>query len=115
MKTSDVLIEAKKLIQNPKNWIKEHYSTDKDGQVLGTGNLDISCKFCSIGALQKVLKNDNFRKSSSAYFLLGLHTQEQYKMRVAEFNDCPSTTHQMIMKLWQDTIDEQIKEEAQYE
>jgi hypothetical protein len=121
MRASKVLIEAKKLIENADNWLKGCYAENKQGRPVGP--LDsAACKFCSAGAIQKITKLSLIGDGGSADYChilmkntkLAITTYNS-DLRLMDFNDSPATTHAMVMQVWQDAIDEQIKKEVDWD
>lgn len=50
MTTSQILREARKLIEKPENWTQGAYARDKDGNEVDVCD-DAACCFCSMGAV----------------------------------------------------------------
>lgn len=50
MKTKEVLLKARKLIELPENWIKGTYARNKNDTAVGLESKS-ACKFCLSGAL----------------------------------------------------------------
>ena len=105
MSVRDVLIEAKKLISDENNWIKNNY-TDSEG-----------C-FCAAGAVREatdwgIVQNGYTPEAEKAFWFLSSISKELYPMRgikgnIIEFNDHPKTTHAEIISVF----DEAIKRES---
>lgn len=57
MKSSEVLIQAKSLIESPDNWVQGVYSKNSEDRVVHFLAPD-ACKFCSLGAIARVEKYD---------------------------------------------------------
>lgn len=94
MKTLDVLIEAKKLIQNPENWIQGDYSNEQR-----------TC-FCSLGAIAKVESVENWDSDSRpAALLLRAVVADQLSKsyNFAGYND--THTHSEVMEAFDKAIE----------
>ncbi len=50
MKTNELLIEARRLIEKPENWLQRTYARDTDGTPVPDTDPS-ACRFCSKGAL----------------------------------------------------------------
>lgn len=115
MKTSEILIEAKKLIKNPDNWIKyARAKTTKHG--LGVDPLDeqATC-FCAVGAVQKI-KNcdvDTAYSCQEANLLSECLPKTFHLHRIWSFNDNFKTTHNQIIQVFNKAIRLAIKQESQ--
>ena len=95
MKPSQILRKAKALIDSPEKWLKGSYAADEHGNALQIDN-QIACKFCSVGALQKICDDANVY--FGAMFYLGRETSNN----VAIFND--THTHAEVMAKWDEAI-----------
>lgn len=109
MKTSEILIKAKGLIKNPDNWIKGAIARNKDGITYENALSPEACKFCSIGAIQRITGKVNF--SEDALRALRMQTAK-LGVDVVSYNDSPRTTHKMIMALFKKAIAKQILKEG---
>lgn len=53
MNTLQILIEARKLIEKPKNWTRVYYALDDEGELVEPRESRATC-FCMLGAIAKV-------------------------------------------------------------
>ncbi len=86
MKTKvQILTEAKALIEDPANWIKENAS-------------DGGCKFCMVGAVSEVYGLTEGDAERGAGTLLSKVVWKLSRMSIPAFNDLRTTTHADVMK-----------------
>lgn len=108
MKTSKILKKAKKIISNPVNWTKYRLAKTEDFVSVEPMSEDAFC-FCSIGAVEKALDGEDYSPEYvNALNCLNLVVKQKNKKNcdtVSSFNDKSSTTHDDIMKLFDDAID----------
>ena len=57
MKTKQILIEARKLIENKDNWTQFVYARDIRGLKV-VEDSPVACRFCLLGALNRVARSD---------------------------------------------------------
>lgn len=89
MKSSEQLRAAKELIKDPNNWIRGHYSDDAH------------VKFCMLGALNEVAEDGVASYDDAMGFLCCALPK---RWGIPEFNDHPDTTHDAVMKVYEDAI-----------
>lgn len=117
MKTSEILIAAKKLIEDEKNWIQGTYAVDDKGFLSGArwGNEDDAVCFCSLGAIANV---SGVRHGASGRFNpFGKEWPQEAEdllMEVVDsdihtFND--THTHAEVMEMWDKAIKLAIEKE----
>lgn len=99
MNIYETLVAAKKLIENPENWLQGEYCNGKD--------IDVSTCFCSIGAVKKVLGHaalSSDRNPATEALGAGFGGFSY----IAIYNDFHS--HAEVMAMWDKAI-EKAKEE----
>ena len=106
-KPSELLTEAKAVIEDVTHWTTQVYARDQYGEPEGPSS-DSACQFCSLGALRKIWftsdKRDYFIKGTpydtACDFLIkaikSLHPT--YHGVIADFND--ARTHGEVMEAW---------------
>lgn len=125
-KASDNLKAAKALISNPENWIKRYYEQDENGKVDPYNTLP-ACKFYTIGANQRaslshfgsrlndyswLVKSEHRSDHETVLALTSRHLRQALNelfnstrySGVASYNDDPATTHEDILKLYDNAI-----------
>lgn len=124
-KASDNLKAAKALISKPENWIKRYYEQDEDGKHSSSKPV---CKFCTIGANQRaslshfgslpddyswVVKSEHRSDHETVLSLTSRYLRQALKelpnlimkySGVADYNDDSATTHEDILKLYDNAI-----------
>ena len=103
------LTEAKDVIQNPSNWMKNKMCNGGDNGA-GDCDYDMSDRFCSLDAIRKVRRHGwmEAQDALSAAAPRPKHSSPD-PYYVAAFNDEPSTTHADVMALFDLAIEEQCK------
>lgn len=92
------LIDAKKLIENPGNWLQGHYAETLDKYHVRPLNPN-ACKFCASGAIARACNDFNPH---------GLYGDVCYYMRmnigipIPTFND--KSSHSQVLKIFDDVI-----------
>ena len=95
-----LLMDAQKLIRKPENWTKGTFARSASNrQVLPTSPR--AQKFCSWGAIVRAAGDGREFLADDALFLL---EKEMGTYNASLFNDAPSTTHPMIMRLFNKAI-----------
>lgn len=108
MKISDILIEAKKKIDTPKNWTTHYLARDNAGRVTSIDCKSAVC-FCSIGALELEFFEKDIPRSTWYQCIKAL--QVSMGSYVPDFND--THTHQEVMEAWDQAISVQKQVEGQ--
>jgi hypothetical protein len=109
MRVSQILIEAKKLIDTPDKWTKWANARDKDGNPLyvytGSNAGNVAC-MCSNGAVMSVaLPQYNSKIYLQAMQVLDRATHAAgFCMGIVSYNDAGSTTHTDLMAIWDKAI-----------
>lgn len=115
MKTSEILIEARKLIKNPDNWTKHaRAKTSKHGLGVDPLNVNATC-FCAVGAVQKVKNCDvDTAYTCPEVKLLSECLPANFHLdRIWSFNDDFKTKHTQIIQVFNNAIRLAIKKESQ--
>lgn len=118
MKNSEILINAKKLIEKPENWTKKYLAKDSFGYKVEPLSEKAVC-FCSVGAVKRA-SGFHDRNADSVYnhecvLLLNeaLLQLEFYQHGVIWlFNDRFDTEHEKVIKVFDKAI-EIAKEQEQ--
>ncbi len=95
-----LLMDAKALIAKPENWIQGTFSRNVAGKAVPTYDID-ACQFCASGALYhatKLICNSHYVVARK---MLGDFVPAR---RLISFNDAPTTTHPMVVKLFNKAI-----------
>lgn len=116
MKPSEILKQARDLIGTPGKWCKKTMARNQEGN--GVANWDTNaCAWCAVGACLRVCGDSTnsqvFVSKTPIYSFLCKAMEKKYGLladTLAEFNDLPKTTHDMIMGLFNDAI--QLAKEA---
>lgn len=117
-----ILLAAKKLIADPKSWLKGDYATTKRKKSVAIFSEDAAC-FCSMGALFRArsdsygsgaVTREKINKYNNACRALNVAIKEVSPTadNIVQFNDDPSTLHsdvifafnKAIRKTYQDRI-----------
>lgn len=108
MKTSEILIAAKALIENPENWVRGDYARPaKDSSDSIYGNDPKATCFCSLGALQRINNDEDHCTTGHEY----LHhvAMTGYDKSIVDVND--EHDHQEVMALWDKAIEKAKQDE----
>lgn len=97
MKTSEILIKAKSLIDSPEKWTQEVFARDAKKQQVEHKSPDAVC-FCSLGALSLVAGKDSYDFATARQYLRAA-IGDQF---IASFND--DHTHEEVMSAWDKAI-----------
>lgn len=90
--------EARRLLSDPERWTKGASARDRNGIPIGSLNHNATC-WCSFGAIDKVV---NYNVLLQGYDIwLTKYLGKSY----IQYNDLSSTTHEDIMKMFDETID----------
>lgn len=114
MNTREILIAARKKIENEENWCRKSYARDKSG-VATNPSYEKAHSFCAIGAIKSVRGdiNDltvvNFWKAED---LLIKKSFENYDEDITEVNDDPDYGHKLVLKIYDEVIKD-LEEKAQ--
>jgi hypothetical protein len=92
--TRDQLVEAKKLIENKRHWIKEE-------AVKSLGNGEYA--FCAVGAVFTVEQMRTTHRNNCIFGALRVNIPGNIGS-VSFYNDARETTHQDILNLFDDAI-----------
>jgi hypothetical protein len=96
MKTKKILIEARKVIEDPKNWTQFVGARDINGRAK-SANSELACKWCALGAIEKVCLDYTSWKKTVNHLrkIVG-------PFSVAKFND--SHKHEEVLELFDKAI-----------
>lgn len=116
MKTSDLMIEAKKLIDTSEKWTQGNFATDKYGMEVSYASEKATC-FCSLGALRSVAYKE-WRSTcelkeldeAKSFINTAIDNTSPNIWGIAGFND--TSTHEEVMDVWDDAIKLAQKQEA---
>ena len=107
MNPSEMLKEAKKLIEDPNRWMKGAFAMLKNGKKIGNdrdvcvpGNHQIMC-YCAVGAYIRTC-NDEAWGDSPGYLYLNRAAEGYFG--IITFNDFPRTTHTDVMDMYDKAI-----------
>lgn len=113
MKTSEFLIESKKLIDTPYKWTQNALARDKNGNEVSHVRESAVC-FCSIGALCHTwaTKEDanSYNIPAAEEYLLKSRDDTSYSS-ISVYND--THTHVEVMEWWDKAIAAAIKDESE--
>ncbi len=94
MNTLEILSNAQNLIRDPRNWAKHTYSKDMLGMSVEPTSPD-ACRWCSIGAVLKVL---DLPSDTSRHPTFDLLEKANGNWAVPDFND--TSTHEEVMEMF---------------
>lgn len=104
MKESERLRAAKRLIENPENWLQEVYADEDD--------ISLATCFCSLGAVKKVrgeLADSPDANPTTKYLSLAVADLSSWRL-VESFND--NSRHAEVMAMWDLAIELAEKDES---
>lgn len=110
MKTSELLIQAKSLIDSPEKWTQQVYARDKDGRTVLVDSEEAVC-FCSLGSLRKMGVSDELYHNAVTILNTTARQISDWRMAAVDFNDAHS--HKEVMALWDRAIEAAKQEEQQ--
>lgn len=108
MTPKEVLVKAKDLIADRRSWIQGTSAADHLGIPLAPED-PIACRFCSIGAIERVLSplspRENYRLKEQTLNEIESHISSPHVIgKLWRFND--SHTHEGVMALFDKSIKE---------
>lgn len=105
----EILKEAKNVIENPENWCQGVLYQREDGSSAISAHGAGVCRFCSIGAIHKVVPwgrgktSENIRKAITYLNrAIDLNSHGPFGATIGTFND--TNPHSEVMKMWDDAI-----------
>lgn len=105
----EILLEAKSIIENPDNWCQGGLYQREDGSYAATAYEKGVCRFCSIGAIHKVVPwgrgktLENIRKAITYLNrAIDLNSHGPFGAAIGTFNDM--NPHEVVMEMWDDAI-----------
>lgn len=108
----NILIKARKLIENPKNWTKYTMARDANGCRVPCESKS-ACKFCMSGAIQRVVHDNNIPLQLWHQASDRLKSHVLYN-NIQTFNDKYFTKHSNVLSAFDDAINCSKKEDSQY-
>jgi len=93
-----LLMDAKALIAKPENWCKGTYARSAKNNSVNVHSWR-ACKFCPSGALFHAAGTWDLYEHPAPRLL-----RESIGQPIISFNDAPTTTHPMIMRLFNKAI-----------
>jgi len=101
--TKDLLEKARELISDPARWTKGAVARDLNGEPIEEFSSDAVC-FCSIGVVSSVANCLGLFNSTT--HLLDRCAGKRGYPNILSFNDAPTTTHEDIVSLFQEAIND---------
>lgn len=106
-----ILTEARDLIRNPVCWSQNYFGETAEGEMVD-GTDPRACRFCSAGAIQRVVQTEDWSLESEAEDYLVRFLPEdwlgrdngngRYTRNIRVFNDTQS--HEAVMAVWDRAI-----------
>ena len=107
MTHKELIIKVKEKIDTPEKWTKGFYARDKNHVVVDETS-DKACKFCLLGALSRVgYESDTSATLGPILQLFRLKAHSRGYDMITSFNDDKLTTHEDVMKLLDEVIEDQ--------
>lgn len=97
----EVLIQARKKIEDPKNWCQVYAALNQAGNPVEPDELT-ACHFCAYGAIGSVAGLKNLKLKQETEKILGNAAQSLFKVGVITVND--SMGHEAILKVFDKAI-----------
>jgi hypothetical protein len=96
MKPSDILIEARALIDQPQNWTQYVYMRDKEG--VETKDYAQASSYCGLGAIMAVYHKHG-TQNKPVFQKAQIFLEKAVALReYPDFNDHPDRTHHEVIK-----------------
>ncbi len=92
-----LLMDAKALIAKPESWCKERDAVDAKSRWVGPSS-PTARRFCADGAMQRIAAGDGRRLEQARK--VARASIGKRGVWLNKFNDAPSTTHPMVMRLF---------------
>ncbi len=106
-----LLIQARKKIENPDQWEKRAWATDINGKPCNEAS-EQACSFCAYGAIKNVYWNSKsftesppFTVLQSVRELLEAQIPEGFPRSLVLYNDSSGITHESILRLFDRAIE----------
>lgn len=106
MNSIELLTQTKSLIANPDNWIKKKNALSAKGREVKPSS-NRACKFCLLGALDRVSALNGFTYSvrNEAIYRLEIEVKQVSEYRCVHwYNDAPKTTHSDVIAILDNAI-----------
>lgn len=98
MTVVELLIEARKLIVSPEHWTQNVLARDESGRS-STCTSDNAVRWCSLGALGKVLGADfDYKREDLCDCAIAELDKAAHPWRIYEFNDI--SHHTSVLRVW---------------
>jgi len=97
-KVSEILKEAKKLIEKEKHWTQKTYARDSQGVSISPDSI-YAVSFCAIGAIMEVCET---RQTAKYYRYLQKALPSDFERNLSYFND--NSSHKEVMQLFDKAI-----------
>lgn len=101
MNITETLIKARELISDPKHWTKKALARSEKNRPVDVFSKK-ACAFCMEGAIRKA--EDDLWPSPAVKYV-SKYTQKKYYKAAYEINDAPETTHEDVLKLFDEMIE----------
>lgn len=116
MNATETLIAAKALIDTPEKWTTGSYSRDENNNCLPDIFDPAACKFCSLGAIERVSPEESKWMPNSFAYLARCFLNKAIDSisrhaasTIVRFND--NSTHEQVMKAFDKAIEISKKKE----
>ena len=96
MSPFEILSKAQDLIRSPDHWAIESYAYDANGTRVEPNATEATC-WCSLGAIQKILDQDDGLAEHVTFDLLGKAIDNPKTGAVPDFNDTHTHAEVMVM------------------
>ena len=111
MKASEILVQARKLIEDPDHWIQGCFAEREDGTPVETYSSEACC-FCAMGAVRKSGLTELGVTHARAMRFLDSAAQKTCGCNAISYNDDLDRRHGDIMHLFDVAIDLAKREEG---
>lgn len=99
---TQVLIEAKALISNPKNWTTNYFAKDDEGFDCDPSK-KAACQWCAMGAVYHIVGKFSYLEAKEEWKLLAAASDSLYRSTVVAVND--NLGHAPIMRVYDKAIE----------
>lgn len=104
----EILVKARELIAEPKNWTKGSYARNSEGYPVSCNSEDAFC-FCSLGAIQRaaadrsLLETEEARQALRRAIMIETRGVGRF---IDSWNDAPMCRHADVLAAFDRAIDE---------
>lgn len=103
-KMRHLLVEARKLIEDPNNWITENQACNSSGTPTEPEDPDAK-KFCAWGAIKRATMGETYEfQTATRRYLTDFIPKESTVKTITWYNDAPKTKHKDIVELFERAI-----------